>query len=128
LICGRFEGVDERALEVAGVEEVSIGDYVLSGGEPAATIVIDAVVRLLPGVVGDPATLEEESFEAGLLEYPQYTRPRVWRDREVPEVLLSGHHDRIRSWRRAQSEQITKQRRPDLWSAYAADKDDDGTE
>jgi len=125
-VCGRYEGVDERALEMAGLEEVSIGDYVLSGGEPAATVVIDAVVRLLPGVVGDPATLDEESFEAGLLEYPQYTRPREWRGREVPEVLLSGHHDRIKAWRRQQSEQITEQRRPDMWSEYVGGKNKDG--
>jgi tRNA (guanine37-N1)-methyltransferase len=111
---------------MAGLEEVSIGDYVLSGGEPAATVVIDAVVRLLPGVVGDPATLVEESFEAGLLEYPQYTRPREWRGREVPGVLLSGHHDRIKAWRRQQSEQITEQRRPDMWSEYADGKNKDG--
>ncbi len=123
LVCGRYEGVDERALDAAGVEEVSVGDYVLSGGEPAAVILIDAVVRLLPGVVGDPATFDEESFEGGLLEYPQYTRPREWRGREVPEVLLSGHHDRIKAWRRAESEKITKERRPDLWSQYAAPED-----
>ncbi|HIF08504.1 MAG TPA: tRNA (guanosine(37)-N1)-methyltransferase TrmD [Sneathiellales bacterium] len=121
-VCGRYEGVDERALESSGVEEVSIGDYVLSGGEPAATVIIDSVVRLLLGVVGDPATLDEESFEEGLLEYPQYTRPREWRDREVPEVLLSGHHDRIKAWRRQQAERITEQRRPDLWSDYASGK------
>ncbi len=128
LICGRYEGVDERALELEGVEELSIGDYVLSGGEPAATVVIDAVVRLLPGVVGDPTTLDEESFEAGLLEYPQYTRPRNWRGSEVPEVLLSGHHDRIKAWRREQSERITEQRRPDLWSSYAGGKDKSGAD
>jgi tRNA (guanine37-N1)-methyltransferase len=123
LVCGRYEGVDERALEAAGVEELSVGDYVLSGGEPAAAVVIDAVVRLLPGVVGDPATLDEESFEGGLLEYPQYTRPQDWRGHEVPEALLSGHHERIRAWRREESEKLTKERRPDLWSRYAADKD-----
>jgi len=123
VVCGRYEGVDERALDAAGVEEVSVGDYVLSGGEPAAVILIDAVVRLLPGVAGDPATFDEESFEGGLLEYPQYTRPREWRGREVPEVLLSGHHDRIKAWRRAESEKITKERRPDLWSRCAAPED-----
>lgn len=123
LVCGRYEGVDERALDATGVEEVSIGDYVLSGGEPAALVLIDAVVRLLPGVVGDPSTFEEESFEGGLLEYPQYTRPREWRGREVPKALLSGHHDRIKAWRRSESERITKERRPDLWSSYTA-KDD----
>ena len=116
LICGRFEGVDERVLEERAVEEVSAGDYVLSGGEPAAMVLIDAVVRLLPGVVGDPATLEEESFEAGLLEYPQYTRPQDWRGRPVPDVLLSGHHEEIRNWRRQQAERITRERRPDLWA------------
>lgn len=123
LVCGRYEGVDERALEATGVEEVSIGDYVLSGGEPAALVLIDAVVRLLPGVVGDPSTFDEESFEGGLLEYPQYTRPRDWRGREVPEALLSGNHKRIKAWRRDEAKRITQERRPDLWSSYAA-KDD----
>ena len=118
LICGRFEGIDERVLEARGIEEVSLGDFVLSGGEPAALALIDAVVRLLPGVVGDPAGLAEESFTDGLLEYPHYTRPQTWEGRAVPEVLLSGHHERIARWRRAQAEHVTKIRRPDLWARY----------
>lgn len=118
LVCGRFEGVDERVIEARALEEISIGDYVLSGGELAAMTVIDAVVRLLPGVVGADASLEEESFEQGLLEYPHYTRPQIWEGREIPAVLTSGHHQRIRDWRRAQSLEITKSRRPDLWDAY----------
>ncbi|MCH7888894.1 MAG: tRNA (guanosine(37)-N1)-methyltransferase TrmD [Proteobacteria bacterium] len=118
LICGRYEGVDERVIEARGLEEVSLGDFVLSGGEPAAMALIDACVRLLPGVVGEPAALEEESFERGLLENPQYTRPAVWEDRAVPEVLLSGHHGRIRAWRRAAAEQATRERRPGLWARY----------
>jgi len=118
LVCGRFEGVDERVIEARGLEEISIGDYVLSGGELAAMTLIDAVVRLLPGVVGADASLEEESFEQGLLEYPHYTRPQIWEGREIPAVLTSGHHQRIRDWRRAQSLEITKSRRPDLWDAY----------
>src|SRR5882757_2929855 len=114
LICGRFEGVDERVLEARAIEELSLGDFVLSGGEPAAIALIDACVRLLPGVVGDQATLAEESFEDGLLEYPHYTRPQTWEGRAVPEVLLSGHHDRIRQWRQEQRERATRERRPDL--------------
>ena len=116
LICGRFEGIDERVLEARAIEEVSLGDFVLSGGEPAAIALIDACVRLLPGVVGDQATLAEESFEDGLLEYPHYTRPQSWEGRTVPEVLLSGHHDRIRQWRQEQRERATRERRPDLWA------------
>ena len=123
LLCGRYEGVDERVLEARGVEEISLGDFVLSGGEPAAIALIDAVVRLLPGVVGAPATLEEESFERGLLEYPHYTRPADWQGRSVPEVLLSGHHERIKAWRLAQAEAITRARRPDLWARYLARHD-----
>ena len=118
LLCGRYEGLDERVLETRGIEEISLGDYVLSGGEPAALALIDACVRLLPGVVGDAATLEEESFEGGLLEYPHYTRPQTWAGREVPEILLSGHHDNIRAWRREMAEKTTRERRPDLWQAY----------
>ena len=118
LLCGRYEGLDERVLETRGIEEISLGDYVLSGGEPAALALIDACVRLLPGVVGDAATLEEESFERGLLEYPHYTRPQTWEDREVPDILLSGHHDNIRAWRRDMAEKATRERRPDLWQAY----------
>jgi tRNA (guanine37-N1)-methyltransferase len=120
LLCGRFEGVDERVLEARGVEEVSLGDFVLSGGEPAAIALLDACVRLLPGVLGEPETLAEESFERGLLEYPHYTRPQLWQGRGVPEALLSGHHERIRAWRLAQSEETTRRRRPDLWEAYEA--------
>ena len=118
LVCGRFEGVDERVIEARALEEISIGDYVLSGGELAAMTLIDAVVRLLPGVVGADASLEEESFEQGLLEYPHYTRPQIWEGREIPAVLTSGHHQRIREWRRQQALEITKTRRPDLWDAY----------
>ena len=118
LLCGRYEGIDERVLDAWQPDEVSLGDFVLSGGEPAAIAMIDACVRLLPGVVGAAQSLHEESFEHGLLEYPQYTRPRVWQDREVPEILLSGHHARIEAWRRAEAEAMTRARRPDLWSAY----------
>jgi tRNA (guanine37-N1)-methyltransferase len=120
LLCGRFEGVDARVIEARGLEEASLGDFVLSGGEPAAICLIDACVRLLPGVVGATESLAEESFEHGLLEYPHYTRPREWQGRAVPEVLLSGHHDRIRTWRREQSERATRERRPDLWARYIA--------
>jgi tRNA (guanine37-N1)-methyltransferase len=120
LLCGRFEGVDERVLEAHGVEEVSLGDFVLSGGEPAAHALIDATVRLLPGVVGAEATLEEESFERGLLEYPHYTRPADWQGRKVPEVLISGHHEKMKAWRLSQAEAVTKARRPDLWQRYLA--------
>ncbi len=118
LLCGRFEGIDERVLEARQIEEISVGDFVLSGGEIAAMALIDAVVRLLPGVVGSEQSIEEESFEQGLLEYPHYTRPRLWEGREIPEILLSGDHSRIAKWRREQAEQITKERRPDLWRKY----------
>jgi tRNA (guanine37-N1)-methyltransferase len=118
LLCGRYEGVDERVLEARGADEISLGDFILSGGEPAAIALIDAVVRLLPGVVGAPAGLEDESFERGLLEYPHYTRPADWQGRKVPETLLSGHHERIAEWRRSQSEAATRARRPDLWARY----------
>ena len=120
LVCGRFEGIDQRVLEAREVEEASLGDFVLSGGEPAALCLIDAVVRLLPGVVGDPAVLAEESFQRGLLEYPQYTRPQSWEGREVPEVLLSGHHENIAAWRQRQAEAVTEARRHDLWDRYVA--------
>jgi tRNA (guanine37-N1)-methyltransferase len=120
LICSRFEGVDERVLEENRVEEISLGDFVLSGGEPAAIALIDACVRLLPGVVGAAETLVEESFAEGLLEYPQYTRPAVWHGRTVPDTLVSGDHGRVRAWRRAQAELLTKERRPDLWERYCA--------
>ena len=120
LICGRFEGVDERVLEENSVEEVSLGDFVLSGGEPAAIALIDACVRLLPGVVGAAETLAEESFADGLLEYPHYTRPAVWRGRTVPDTLVSGDHQRVRAWRRAPAELLPRARRPDLWERYCA--------
>jgi len=115
LVCGRYEGVDQRVLDARGVEEVSIGDYVLSGGELPALVLLDACVRLLPGVMGAEASGEDESFSAGLLEYPHYTRPAEWCGRAVPDVLLSGHHAAIAAWRRTQAEQVTRTRRPDLW-------------
>jgi tRNA (guanine37-N1)-methyltransferase len=118
LLCGRFEGIDERVLQARNIEEISIGDYVLSGGEIAAQVVIDAVVRLLPGVAGNESSLAEESFAQGLLEYPHYTRPREWEGRAIPEVLLSGDHKAIAKWRRDQAEKLTKARRPDLWQAH----------
>jgi len=115
LFCGRFEGVDERFLQSRDIEEISLGDFVLSGGEIAAMALLDACVRLLPGVVGKNKSLEEESFADGLLEYPHYTRPRMWEEREIPDVLLSGDHGKIAAWRREQSERLTIERRPDLW-------------
>jgi tRNA (guanine37-N1)-methyltransferase len=122
LLCGRYEGVDERVLEARGVLEVSVGDYILSGGEPAALVLMDAIVRLLPGVMGNADSPDEESFGAegfeGLLEYPLYTRPADWQGRQVPEVLTSGHHEKVRLWRQAQAEEITRTRRPDLWARY----------
>ena len=114
LLAGRFEGIDERVIEGRGLREVSIGDYVLSGGELAAMVLIDACVRLLPGVLGTAESLAHESFENGLLEYPQYTRPRTWEGRDIPDVLLSGDHGAIDAWRRAEAQRITRQRRPDL--------------
>jgi tRNA (guanine37-N1)-methyltransferase len=130
LLCGRFEGVDERVLEAHGVEEVSLGDFVLSGGEPAAQALIDATVRLLPGVVGAEEALADESFERGLLEYPHYTRPAEWQGRKVPEVLISGHHEKVKAWRRRQAEATTRTRRPDLWQRYltVANKVEEGSE
>jgi tRNA (guanine37-N1)-methyltransferase len=118
LVCGRFEGVDERVIAARGLEEVSVGDYVLSGGEIAAMALIDACVRLLPGVMGAAASGAEESFTDGLLEYPHYTRPQVWEGRPIPEILLSGDHAKIAAWRRAEAERLTKARRPDLWAAF----------
>lgn len=118
LVCGRFEGVDQRVIDARQLEEISIGDYILSGGELAAMTLIDAVVRLLPGVVGAGASLDEESFENGLLEYPHYTRPQTWEGRDIPAVLTSGHHKKITEWRRQQSLDLTKSRRPDLWDAH----------
>src|SRR5690625_1601461 len=120
LLCGRYEGVDQRVLDARQVLEVSIGDFVLSGGEIAALVLLDAVVRLLPGIMGNVASGAEESFEEGLLEYPLFTRPALWQGRQAPEVLLSGHHEKVRRWRRDQAEEATKQRRPDLWRRYLA--------
>jgi len=122
LLCGRFEGIDQRVLEARDIEEVSIGDYVLSGGELAAQVLIDACVRLLPGVAGNETSLAEESFAAGLLEYPHYTRPRDWEGCTIPEVLLSGDHKRIAEWRREQAEKLTRERRPDLWERHRRGK------
>ena len=128
LLCGRFEGVDERVLEAHEIEEISLGDFVLSGGEPAAIALIDACVRLLPGVVGQAESLAEESFAEGLLEYPHYTRPQEWRGRRVPDVLLSGHHERVREWRLAEAERSTRERRPDLWRRYRRKTEGDDDE
>ena len=115
LLCGRFEGVDQRVLDHWGIEEVSLGDFVLTGGEIAAQAMLDATVRLLPNVLGNAASTEEESFSDGLLEHPQFTRPTLWEGREIPAVLMSGHHGQIAKWRRAESERLTAERRPDLW-------------
>ena len=120
LLCGRFEGVDQRVIDARGFEEVAVGDAVLAGGEAAAMVTIEACVRLLPGVLGEAASLAEESFEEGLLEHPQYTRPRTFEGLEIPEVLLSGHHGEVAKWRRRQREAITRERRPDLWAARTA--------
>ena len=120
LLCGRYEGVDQRVVEARGMREISIGDYVLSGGETAALVLLDACVRLLPGVMGAAESGEEESFSAGLLEYPKYPRPVEWQGRAVPPVLLSGHHAEIAQWRRAEAERVTRERRPDLWAQYLA--------
>ena len=117
-ICGHFEGVDERVLSTRNIEEISIGDYILSGGETAAFVVIDSILRLLPGVLGNENSRIDESFENGLLEYPQYTKPQIWEEKAVPEVLLSGDHSKIKDWRLSQSEAITRVRRPDLWQKY----------
>ena len=118
LICGHFEGVDERVLATRNIEEISIGDYVLSGGETAALVVLDSILRLLPGVLGNDKSSLDETFENGLLEYPQYTKPQIWEEKTVPEVLLSGDHSKIKDWRLSQSEAITRVRRPDLWQKY----------
>ena len=118
LVCGRFEGIDERLIAGRALEEVSIGDYVLSGGEVAAMVLIDACVRLLPGVIGAAASHAEESFTDGLLEYPQYTRPQLWEGRPIPEVLLSGDHRKIAAWRQSEAERLTRERRPDLWARH----------
>ncbi len=122
VLCGRFEGVDQRVLDARGFEEVSVGDAVLAGGEAAALVVIEACVRLLPGVLGEAASLSEESFEDHLLEQPQFTRPRTFEGRDIPDVLLSGHHAEVARWRRAQREQTTRERRPDLWAAHLANQ------
>ena len=122
IICGHFEGVDERILETRNIQQVSIGDYILSGGEIGALVVIDAIVRLLPGVLGNSNSLAEETFEGHLLEYPQYTKPQKWEKKEVPDVLLKGDHKKIKDWRLAQSESITRRRRPDLWKKYKKNK------
>jgi len=118
LICGHFEGVDERVLATRNIEEISIGDYVLSGGETAALVVLDSILRLLPGVLGNDKSSLDETFENGLLEYPQYTKPQIWEEKSVPDVLLSGDHSKIKDWRLSQSEAITRVRRPDLWKKY----------
>jgi tRNA (guanine37-N1)-methyltransferase len=120
ILCGRFEGVDERVIEGRGLQEISLGDYVLSGGEIAAHALLDACIRLLPGVMGKEASGAEESFTAGLLEYPQFTRPAVWEDRPIPAVLTGGDHAKVRAWRQAEAERLTRERRPDLWAAYLA--------
>jgi len=122
VVCGRFEGVDERVIEARNLEEVSIGDYILSGGEPAAHVVLDAIVRLLPGIMGNDASGSEESFETGLLEHPQYTRPREWEGREIPPVLLSGDHAAIARWKRKMAEELTRARRPDLLAGRNRDE------
>ena len=121
LICGHFEGVDERVLATRNIEEISIGDYILSGGETAAFVVLDSVLRLLPGVLGNDKSALEETFGNGLLEYPQYTKPQIWEQKSVPDVLLSGDHSKIKDWRLSQSEAITRARRPDLWHKYKKD-------
>ena len=121
LICGHFEGVDERVLATRNIEEISIGDYVLSGGETAALVVLDSILRLLPGVLGNDKSSLDETFENGLLEYPQYTKPQIWEEKSVPDVLLSGDHSKIKDWRLSQSEAITRVRRPDLWQKYKKD-------
>ena len=122
IICGHFEGVDERILETRNIEQVSIGDYILSGGEIGAFVIVDTVVRLLPGVLGNPNSLTEESFEKYLLEYPQYTKPQKWEEKEVPSALFTGDHAKIKDWRLTQSEDITRRRRPDLWEKYKKNK------
>lgn len=122
ILCGRFEGVDERLIEARQFEEVSIGDYILSGGETAAIVVLDAIVRLLPGVMGNAQSGETESFETGLLEHPQYTKPQEWEGRRIPDVLLSGNHGAIEKWRKAEAEKLTQERRPDLWDRYPQTK------
>jgi tRNA (guanine37-N1)-methyltransferase len=123
IVCGRFEGIDERVITRRGLEEISLGDYVLSGGEIAAMALLDACVRLIPGVMGKDASAIEESFAHGLLEYPHYTRPQVWEDEAIPDVLTSGDHARVAAFRRAEAERLTRERRPDLWARYLAGRD-----
>ncbi len=125
LLCGRYEGVDQRVLEAEGLEEVSLGDFVLAGGEVAAMAWLEACTRLIPGVMGNEATKEEESFTAGLLEYPHYTRPPVWEGFAVPEVLLSGHHEKVNAWRHEQAKVLTRHRRPDLWKIWEKREEDE---
>lgn len=122
-LCGRYEGIDQRVLEEWNAEDVSLGDFILTGGELAAMTMLDAIIRLIPGVVGDEASLREESFSKGLLEYPHFTRPRVWNRRSVPEILLSGNHEKISAWRRQEAERLTRERRPDLWEKYSSQHD-----
>ena len=122
LICGHFEGVDQRVIDSRNIQELSIGDFVLSGGEVAAYVILDSILRILPGVVGNENSITEESFENGLLEYPQYTKPQIWEKKRVPDVLLSGDHAKIKDWRLSQSEAITRDRRPDLWDKYKRNK------
>ena len=121
LICGHFEGVDQRLLETRNIEEISVGDFILSGGETAAFVIIDSVLRLVPGILGNEKSVNDESFENGLLEYPQYTKPQIWEEKSVPDVLLSGDHAKIKHWRLSKSEAITRLRRPDLWQKYKKD-------
>jgi tRNA (guanine37-N1)-methyltransferase len=127
LVCGRYEGVDQRVIDAQGLEEVSLGDFVLAGGEVAAMALIEACVRLLPGVLGNATATLEESFAEGLLEYPHYTRPAIWKDAAVPEVLISGHHEKVRAWRQEQAESITQTRRPDLFEHYVLKRKTKGT-
>ena len=122
IICGRYEGIDERFVSSRNIEELSLGDFITSGGEQAALVIIDSIVRLIPGVLGKKESLEQESFEKNLLEYPQYTRPEIWEGKKVPSILLSGNHEEIKNWRLKESESITKSRRPDLWEEYIAQK------
>ena len=122
ILCGHFEGIDQRVIESRGIEEISIGDYILSGGETAAYVILDSILRLVPGVLGNENSYKDESFENGLLEYPQYTKPQIWEKTPVPEVLLSGDHSKIKDWRLSQSEAITRHRRPDLWKKYKKDQ------
>ena len=121
LLCGHFEGIDQRVIDSRKIEELSVGDFILSGGETAAIVVLDSILRLIPGILGNEESVHEESFENGLLEYPQYTKPQLWEEKNVPEVLLSGDHSKIKDWRLSQSEAITRHRRPDLWQKYKKD-------